>query len=105
MNHVLSSSHTSVWVRLGLFNAKIRNEKCRFIHRLVYQINEQDLFCHSIQNVSLILVTSLLDGGLKWVNFDVITVEKQVLVNCVLVAYVASHSTLIVLCSRKVSTL
>ena len=46
--HVLSSSRTSVRVKLGLFNAKIRNENRRYIHRLIYQINEQDLLCHSI---------------------------------------------------------
>ena len=45
---VLSSSLTSVRVKLGLFNAKIRNENRRYIHRLIYQINEQDLLCHSI---------------------------------------------------------
>ena len=50
---------------VGLFNAKLRNENRRYIHRLIYQLNEQDLLCHSIENVSLILVTSLLDGGLK----------------------------------------
>ena len=64
-------------MKLGLFNAKIRNETRRYIHRLMYQLNEQDLLCHSIQNVSLIMLTSLLDGGLKWVNFVIITVEKQ----------------------------
>ena len=37
-----------VRVKLGLFNAKIRNENRRYIHRLIYQINEQDLLCHSI---------------------------------------------------------
>ena len=46
--HVLSSSHTSVRVKLGLFNAKIRTENRRYIHRLIHQINEQDLLCHSI---------------------------------------------------------
>ena len=45
---VLSSSRTSVRVKLGLFNAKIRNENRRYIHRLIYQLNEQDLLCHSI---------------------------------------------------------
>ena len=30
----------------------------------------------------MILVTSLLDGGLKWVNFDIITVKKQVHLLC-----------------------
>ena len=45
---LLSSSHTSVRVKLGLFNAKIRNENRRYIHRLLYQINEQDLLCHSM---------------------------------------------------------
>ena len=45
---ILSSSRTSVRVKLGLFNAKIRNENRRYIHRLIYQINEQDLLCHSI---------------------------------------------------------
>ena len=79
-------------MKLGLFNAKIRNEHRRYIHRLIYPLNEQDLLCHSIQNVSLILVTSLLDGGLKWVNFVIITVEK--LDNgFVLVAHVVSRST------------
>ena len=72
---LLSSSRTSVRVKLGLFNAKIRNENRRYIHRLIYQLNEQGLLCHSILNVSLILVTSLLDGGLKWVNFVIITVK------------------------------
>ena len=46
--HILSSSRTSVRVKLGLFNAKIRNENRRYIHRLIYQINEQDLLCYSI---------------------------------------------------------
>ena len=50
---------------LGLFNAKIRNENRLYINRLIYQLNKQDLLCHSVQNVSLILVTSLLDEGLK----------------------------------------
>ena len=45
---LLSSSRTSVRVKLGLFNAKIHNENRRYIHRLIYQINEQDLLCHSI---------------------------------------------------------
>ena len=45
---LLSSSRTSVRVKLGLFNAKIRNENHRYIHRLIYQLNEQDLLCHSI---------------------------------------------------------
>ena len=45
---LLSSSRTSVRVKLGLFNAKIRNENCRYIHRLMYQLNKQDLLCHSI---------------------------------------------------------
>ena len=45
---LLSSSRTSVPVKLGLFNAKIRNENGRYIHRLMYQFNEQDLLCHSI---------------------------------------------------------
>ena len=44
----LSSSRTSVLVKLGLFNAKIRNENRRYIHRITYQLNEQDLLCHSI---------------------------------------------------------
>ena len=42
---LLSSSRTSVRVKLGLFNAKIRNENCRYhgyIHRLIHQLNEQD---------------------------------------------------------------
>ena len=43
--------------------------------------------------MSLILVTSLLDGGLKWVNFVIITVEKQDN-GFILVAYVVSRSTL-----------
>ena len=33
---VLSSSRTSVQVKLGLFNAKIRNENGRYIYRLIY---------------------------------------------------------------------
>ena len=45
---VLSTSRTSVRVKLGLFNAKMRNENSRYIHRLIYQLNEQDLLCHSI---------------------------------------------------------
>ena len=45
---LLSSARTSVRVKLGLLNAKIRNENCRYIHRLIYQINEQDLLFHSI---------------------------------------------------------
>ena len=45
---LLSSSRTSVRVKLGLFNAKIRNENRRYIHRLIYQLNEKDLLCHSI---------------------------------------------------------
>ena len=45
---LLSSSRTSVRVKLGLFNAKICNENRRYIHRLINQINEQDLLCHSI---------------------------------------------------------
>ena len=44
----VSSSRTSVPVRLGLFNAKIHNENGHYIHRLIYQLNEQDLLCHSI---------------------------------------------------------
>ena len=47
-SHIMSSSRTSVRVKLGLFNAKIRNENRRYIHKLMYQINEQDLLCHSI---------------------------------------------------------
>ena len=62
---ILSSARTSVPVKLGLFNTKIHNENGRYIHRLIYQVNEQDLLCHSIQNVSFIVATSLLDGGLK----------------------------------------
>ena len=45
---LLSSARTSVRVKLGLFNAKICNENRCYIHRLIYQINEQDLLCHSI---------------------------------------------------------
>ena len=48
MYYVLSSSRTRVRVKLGLFNAKIRNENHGYIHRLIYQFNEQDLLCHSI---------------------------------------------------------
>ena len=47
-SNLLSSARTSVRVKLGLFNAKIRNENFRYIHRLIYQINEQDLLYHSI---------------------------------------------------------
>ena len=46
--YILSSSRTRVRVKLGLFNSKIRNENRRYIHRLIYQLNEQDLLCHSI---------------------------------------------------------
>ena len=108
---LLPSSRTSVRMKLGLFNAKIRNENRCDIHGLIYQFNEQDLLCHSIQNVSLILVTSLLDGGLKWVNFNIISVEKQVHLLCfgcvsrITFNVTCNVSTLIVLCSRKVSTL
>ena len=45
---ILSSSRTRVRVKLGLFNAKIPNENRRYIHRLIYQLNEQDLLCHAI---------------------------------------------------------
>ena len=109
--NILSSSRTSVRVKLGLFNAKIRNENRRYIHRLIYQLNEQDLLCHSIWNVSLILVTSLLDGGLKWVNFVIITVETQgqwLCFGCVrrnTLKVTCPNVTCYVLCSRKVSTL
>ena len=44
---LLSSSRTSVPVKQGLFNAKIHNENGRYIHRLIYELNEQDLLCHS----------------------------------------------------------
>ena len=37
--NILSSSRTSVRVKLGLFNAKIRNENRRYIHRLI-QVRE-----------------------------------------------------------------
>ena len=33
----------SVPMELGLFNAKIHNENDRYIHRLIYQLNELDL--------------------------------------------------------------
>ena len=47
-HRVVSSSRTSVPVKLGLFNAKICNENGRrYIQRLIYQLNEQDLLCHS----------------------------------------------------------
>ena len=45
---LLSSSRTRVRVKLGVFNAKIRNENHHYIRRLIYQLNEQDLLCHSI---------------------------------------------------------
>ena len=48
IKRLLSSSRTSVRVKLGLFSAKIRKENRCYIHRLIYQINEQDLLCHSI---------------------------------------------------------
>ena len=41
--YILSSARTSVRVKLGLFNAKICNENRCYIHRLIYQLNEQDL--------------------------------------------------------------
>ena len=62
----VSSSRTSATVKAGPFNAKIQNKNDRYTHKLTYQLNEQHLLSHSIQNVSLILVTSLLDGHLKW---------------------------------------
>ena len=108
---LLSSSRASVWVKLCLFNAKIRNENRRYIHRLIYHLNEQDLLCHSTENVSLILVTSLLDEGLKWANFVIITVEKQgqwLCFGCVrriTLNVTCSNVTCYVLHSRKVSTL
>ena len=43
----MSSSRTSVPVKQGLFNAKIHNENGRYIHRLIYELNEQDLPGHS----------------------------------------------------------
>ena len=43
-----SRTSVSVPVKLGLFNAKIHNESGRCIHKLIYQLNEQDLLCHSI---------------------------------------------------------
>ena len=46
-HYVLSSSRTSVPVKQGLFNAKIHNENGRYIHRLIYELNEQDLLGHS----------------------------------------------------------
>ena len=45
---LLSSSRAGVRVKLGLFHAKIRNENRHYIHRLIYQLNEQDVLCHSI---------------------------------------------------------
>ena len=108
---LLCSSRTSVRVKLGLFNAKICNENRCFIHRLTYQLNEQDFLCHSAQNVSLILVTSLLDGGLKWVYFVIITVKNQgqwLCFGCVrriTLTVTRSNVTCYVLCSRKVSAL
>ena len=110
-NPLLCSSRTSVRVKLGLFNAKICNENRCFIHRLTYQLNEQDFLCHSAQNVSLILVTSLLDGGLKWVYFVIITVKNQgqwLCFGCVrriTLTVTRSNVTCYVLCSRKVSAL
>ena len=44
----MSSSRTTVPVKLGVFNAKMRNENGHYIPRLIYQLNEQDLLCHSI---------------------------------------------------------
>ena len=37
---ILSSSRTSVRVKLGLFNVKIRNDNRRYICRLTYQLNK-----------------------------------------------------------------
>ena len=108
---LLSSARTRVRVKLGLFNAKIRNENHRYIHRLIYKLNEQDLLCHSAQTASLISVTSLLDGGLKWANFDIMTVEKPVHLLCfgcvrrITFSVTCNVFMLIVLCSCKVSTL
>ena len=44
---LLSSSRTSVPLKLGLFNAKIHNENGPYIHRLIHQLNEKDLLGHS----------------------------------------------------------
>ena len=46
--YIVLLTHYNDRVKLGLFNAKIRNENCRYIYRLIYQLNEQDLLCHSI---------------------------------------------------------
>ena len=45
---LLASSRISVRVKLGLLNVKLHNENRRYIHRLVYQLNEQNLLYHSI---------------------------------------------------------
>ena len=47
VKQLLSSSCTSVPVKQGLFNAKIHHENGRCIHRLIYELNEQDLLGHS----------------------------------------------------------
>ena len=60
---ILSSSRTSVRVSLM---AKYRMKTATIFIRLIFQLNEQDFLCHWLWNVSLILVTSLLDRGLKW---------------------------------------
>ena len=74
-------------MKLGLTNAKIRNENHRHTYRQIYKLNEYGLLCHFAQTASLILLTSLLDRCLKWANFDKMTVEKQY--TCfILVAYV-----------------
>ena len=108
---VLCSSRTSVPLKLGLFNAKIHNENGRYIHRLIYQVNEQDLLCHSIWNVSLILATSLLEGGLKWSILTSFQRKNTEYLLCFASArsitfnITCNVTALIVLCSRKVSTL
>ena len=54
---LLSSSRTSVLVKQGLFNAKIHDENGRYIHRLIYELNEQDLLGHSHPELSGCITT------------------------------------------------
>ena len=48
---ILSWSRTSVTVKTGLFNDKIQYKNDCYTHKLINQLNEQDLLCHSILNI------------------------------------------------------
>ena len=50
-NILLSSSLTRIPVKVGLINARIQNENDCYTHRLIHQLDEQDLPYHSIEYV------------------------------------------------------